>query len=133
MLDIDSDELNYKFVRSSGAGGQNINKVATKAVLPWGLEDSKILSNSAKKRFLDRFGGYVSHEGVVMITSQKYRVQLRNKEDAYLKLVEMLKKILPEPKRRRKTKISKAKKENRLNEKKLKSKTKDSRRAVRDF
>lgn len=128
-IHISDDEFQFSFVRSPGAGGQNVNKVNSKAVLRWNVVNSPSLSESVRQRFLNRWPRRVTGDGDVVITSSRYRDQLKNKEDAIDKLANMLEEVAFPPKKRKKTKPTKGSKERRLKEKKLRSETKSRRQA----
>src|SRR5580658_4679594 len=78
---IPLSELEFSFARSSGPGGQNVNKVNSKVILRFNLIQSESVSPQAKHRFLELFGSRVSHEGILVLTSDRFRDQLRNRED----------------------------------------------------
>lgn len=122
------DEIEFEFVRSSGAGGQNVNKVNSKAVLRWNFTASTALSEELRNRFLDRWGNRVAASGDIVITSSRFRDQIRNREDALEKLLAMIAEIATPPKKRTKTKPTKGSKERRLKEKQQRSKVKSGRR-----
>jgi ribosome-associated protein len=103
-IDIPDDELQFTFVRSSGPGGQNVNKVNTKAVLRWSVGTSRGVPEDVRARFLERFAQRVTGEGEVVIASQRFRDQRQNERDCLEKLREMLLAVAVAPKRRRKTK-----------------------------
>ncbi|MFK7824010.1 MAG: alternative ribosome rescue aminoacyl-tRNA hydrolase ArfB [Oligoflexales bacterium] len=127
---ISPKEFQFDFVRSPGAGGQNVNKVNSKAVLRWNVEDSPSISEALRQRFLDRWSRRINQDGEVLVTSSRYRDQLKNKQDALDKLVAMLEEVKTPPKPRKKTKPSKAAKERRLREKKQRSETKSRRKSL---
>ena len=112
---IPDDELEWSFARSGGPGGQNVNKVASKAVLRWKAANTAApIPPTAKERMKTTFPSRFTTEGDAVIQSQKYRDQERNKEDCLLKLAEMVRTSLIEPTVRKKTKPSKgAKKQSR--------------------
>ena len=128
-IDIPDSEFKFEFVRSSGAGGQNVNKVNSKAILRWNVLNSSSLSEAVRQRFLKRWPRRITASGDVIINSSRYRDQIRNKQDVIDKLRAMVEEVAFPPKKRRKTKPTKGSKERRLNEKKLRSQTK-SRRQV---
>ena len=110
MKQIPSSELMFSFSRSSGPGGQNVNKVSTKVTLKWNLYASSICSRAVIERFEKKYGNRMSQDGVVVLTSDSYRSQPRNKAECIAKLNEMLDSVwLPEA-RRRKTKPTKSRK-----------------------
>jgi ribosome-associated protein len=134
MLEIDKplripeDELTWSFVRSGGPGGQNVNKVASKAVLRWNVTASPSLPEDVKARLLQQQRSRITTEGDLLLTSQRYRDQERNRLDCLEKLSSMLRAAAVKPKTRRKTKPSRGAKERRLQAKKRRSALKASRR-----
>src|SRR5687767_8055967 len=105
---IDDDELTFTFVRSSGPGGQNVNKVNSKAVLRWNALASPGVPDAVRERFVSRFGGKLTESGDLLLTSQRFRDQRRNEEDCLEKLRAMLAAVAQPPKRRRKTRPTRA-------------------------
>lgn len=101
-------ELQFTFARSSGPGGQNVNKVNTKAVLRWNLRESAWLGPLEKERLLDRLGPKLTRAGEVMVVSDRFRDQVRNKEDCLEKLGHLLEKALRIPKHRKATRPSRS-------------------------
>lgn len=126
---IPDDELEWSFARSGGPGGQNVNKVASKAFLRWKAASSVApIPPAAHARMKTTFPSRFTTEGDVVIQSQQYRDQERNKEDCLRKLAEMVRAALVEPTVRKKTKPSKGAKKRRLADKKRTSAKKQSRR-----
>jgi ribosome-associated protein len=114
QLAIPRRELRFTFVRSSGPGGQNVNKVASKAVLRWDVRNSTSLSEAVRGRFLTRAARQINDRGELVLTSQRYRDQGRNIDDCLEKLRALVLAAVPPPKRRKKTKPTRASKEQRL-------------------
>ncbi|MBN9120727.1 MAG: aminoacyl-tRNA hydrolase [Planctomycetes bacterium] len=130
---IPADELEWSFARSGGPGGQNVNKVASKAVLRWkAAATAAALPPAAMARMKTAFPSRFTTEGDAVIQSQKYRDQERNKEDCLLKLAEMVRGSLAEPTVRKKTKPSKGAKKRRVADKRRASAKKQSRRVGGD-
>jgi ribosome-associated protein len=119
QIEIPRSELRFSFVRSSGPGGQNVNKVASKAVLRWEVARSASLSDDVRERFLARFPRRINDRGELVITSQRYRDQARNVEDCVEKLREMMLSVATAPKPRKKSKVPKAAREARLQQKRI--------------
>ena len=105
---IPASELRFTFVRSSGPGGQNVNKVSSKAVLRFPVAKSRSLPRDVRDRFLARYGSRVTTEGDVIVTSQRYRDQGRNVADALEKLGAMIASVAEPPTKRKPSKPSRA-------------------------
>lgn len=103
---IPSSEIEFTFVRSSGPGGQNVNKVNSKAVLRWNLLKSPTLYEDTRARLLEKLGSKLTRDGEVLISSDVYRDQLRNKEDCLDKLDRLIRNALHVDKKRKKSKPS---------------------------
>lgn len=127
-LHIDERELQIDFVRSSGPGGQNVNKVATAAQLRFDVNASS-LPEEAKARLLHLAGNRMTTEGVLLIEAKRFRTQEQNREDAIERFVELVRKSLVKPKARKKTKPTQASKEERLTKKKRRGEIKRIRQA----
>lgn len=131
MIKIPDNEFTFTFSKSSGAGGQNINKLNTCATLSWNLADSPSLSEPVKKRFRESFKRFVLEDGSVSVTSQRHRTQKRNIEDCKEKLLSMLNSVRLPPKARRPTKPTRSSVRKRLEGKKRHSDKKKMRQ--KDF
>jgi ribosome-associated protein len=123
------DELSWSFVRSRGPGGQNVNKVASKAVLRWDLASSSSLPPDVKARLQTQQRHRITGEGDLLITSQRYRDQERNRLDCLEKLRTFVLEATRVPKVRKKKKPSRGAKERRLATKRHRSAAKSARRA----
>lgn len=128
---IPESELEFSYVRSSGPGGQNVNKVNSKVVLRWNLLTTGVIGPEARARFMERFGSKVNQLGEVILTSDRHRDQPRNREDCIEKLTAMLKEIQFPPKKRKKSKPSRSSQRKRVESKKRHSDKKSSRQRVR--
>lgn len=117
-------EVELKFTRSSGKGGQNVNKVSSKAELYFDVNASLILSDEQKQFLLQKLKNNISDLGILKLTSSEARTQLDNKAFVKEKFIKLLKKAFHVKKKRVATKISKTAKEKRLSEKKAKSEIK---------
>ncbi len=126
-ISIPDFELDFEFVRSSGPGGQNVNKVNSKAQLRWDALDSEALPPSVKERLIASFGGRLTKEGELLFSSDRYRDQQRNKEDCLEKLREILLSVAEAPKPRKKTKPTRGSQERRHKTKKIRGETKRGR------
>jgi ribosome-associated protein len=129
---LDDSELDLKFVRSSGPGGQHVNKVATAVQLRFDVLDSPSLPDEVRDRLITLAGNRISDDGVLTIEASRYRSQSRNREDAVERLVDLVRRASVKPKKRRATKPSANAKKRRLDEKRRRSSTKRGRRRVRD-
>lgn len=117
-LRIPTKELQFRFSRSSGAGGQNVNKVNTRVTLQWNIEKTRCLPSSVKERFYEKFSHRILEDGHVVVTSQRFRMQARNIADCVEKLHSLIDQVTTPPKRRKKTKVKKSAIQKRLNDKK---------------
>ncbi|WP_375418768.1 alternative ribosome rescue aminoacyl-tRNA hydrolase ArfB [uncultured Hymenobacter sp.] len=123
-------EINFQTSRSSGPGGQNVNKVESRVELRFVLADSQLLSAEQKERLQGKLRSRLTAEGVLLITAQEDRSQLRNKDIALRKLHELLRQGLHQDKPRKATKPSKSAVRKRLETKKKDGEKKASRRRV---
>ncbi len=125
---IPREEFEFSFVRSSGPGGQNVNKVNSKAVMRWSPTKTPSLPEPVRERFLAKFASRITTEGELVLTSDRHRDQPSNIEDCFEKVREMLVSVATAPKKRRPTKPSKGSKERRLDSKRRDSAKKQGRR-----
>ena len=123
-LTIDEAELEFSFVRSSGTGGQNVNKVATAVQLRFDVARSPSLPDDVRARLIARAGRKLTREGVLVLTARRFRTQERNRTDAVERLVEMIRAAATPPRRRRKTKPTRASRRRRVEQKRRRSSTK---------
>ena len=131
MLKIDNNELIFTFSRSSGSGGQNVNKVNSKVTLTWDITQTQSINRFVKERFLAKYSNLLNSDNQVKIVSQKYRTQARNIADAIEKLHEMLETVKKPPKSRIDTKPTRSSIKKRIQNKKAKGETKKNRGKVK--
>jgi ribosome-associated protein len=111
---VPPSELRFTFVRSSGPGGQNVNKVSSKAVLRWDARHSAALPDDVRQRFLNRYRSRLTSDGHLVLQSQRYRDQARNAADCLAKLKAMITAVAQPPKKRKPTQPGRAVIEERL-------------------
>jgi ribosome-associated protein len=121
-------ELRFSFARSGGPGGQNVNKVESKAVLRWDVARSRALTDAVRERFLARFRRRITADGELVLASQRSRDRERNVADCVEKLRAMLAEVATPPKPRRATRPSRGARERRLAAKKAHARKKAERR-----
>lgn len=121
---VPADALEWQFVRSSGPGGQHVNRTSSKAVVRFDVGRCGGLPEDVRQRFLARERSRLTQDGVLVITSQRHREQPRNAADCLAKLSAILERALVRPTPRRRTKTPRSAVRDRLDEKKRRSKTK---------
>lgn len=131
-ITIPEDEIQMDFVRASGPGGQNVNKVSTSVQLRFDALRSQSLSEEVRTRLLKIAGRKATTEGVIVIEAKRYRSQDKNRRDALDRLAALIRSALHEPRKRRPTKPTAGSREERLKEKKRRSGLKQSRR-IREY
>ncbi|MBD3672291.1 MAG: aminoacyl-tRNA hydrolase [Planctomycetaceae bacterium] len=107
-------ELDFQFARSSGPGGQHVNKTNSKAQLFWNVAESDVIGRNLKLRFMEKYANQISSAGVLLVESQTHREQHLNKKVALQKLQKMIRSVARPPKRRKPTKPTKASERKRL-------------------
>jgi ribosome-associated protein len=130
-ISIPRSELRMSFARSSGPGGQNVNKVNSKVTMHWPVTTSPSLPADVRHRFVAKFANRINCEGELVLTSQETRDQSVNIDDCLEKLREMVLSVAIAPKKRRLTKPTKGSQRRRLDEKKGRSQTKSLRQKPR--
>jgi ribosome-associated protein len=129
-IQIPREEFHFTFARSSGPGGQNVNKLNTKAILRWAITTSQSLPEDVRQRFLSQFRSRVTGDGELVIASQQFRDQSRNVADCLERLRAMLFSVAVAPRPRKRTKPSRGSIERRLKTKRARSQKKSVRREV---
>ena len=121
-------ELQFDYIRASGPGGQNVNKVATAVQLRFDVVNSPSLSVDVKARLRKLAGKRLTDNGILVIEARRHRTQEQNREDALERFNELVRKAFEKPKRRHKTVPTRAAKEERLKSKKIRAEIKRTRR-----
>lgn len=129
-IKIDPAEIHEKFIRASGPGGQNVNKVATAVQLRFNVKKSPSLPDDIRQRLLRLGGKRITEDGLLIIDARRFRTRQRNRQDALDRLINLLKRAARKPKPRRRTKPTKASKERRLEAKKRRGQAKRLRNSV---
>ncbi len=129
---IDEKELRETFVRASGPGGQNVNKVATAVQLRFDVRHSPSLPEQVRRRLVHLAGRRIHRDGALLLQAQRYRTQEQNRADARARLVALIRLAATSPTTRRRTKPTLASKRKRLENKRRRSTLKDMRRRVGD-
>jgi ribosome-associated protein len=126
-ISIDDDELEESFVRSSGPGGQNVNKVSSAVQLRFDARRSRALPNDVAVRLMKLAGSRLTKDGIIVILAQSYRDQTRNRAEARERLFDMIREAAVKPTVRRATKVPQAAKRKRIEGKKRRSAVKNLR------
>jgi ribosome-associated protein len=127
---IGEGEVRERFIRSSGPGGQNVNKVATAVQLRFDVRNSPSLADDVRERLIRIAGNRVTRDGVLVIEAGRYRTQERNRQDARERLAEWIRRAAVPPRRREKTRPTRESEARRLGEKRQRAEVKRARRPV---
>jgi ribosome-associated protein len=128
LLSLDEDEVKFDFIRASGPGGQNVNKVSTAVQLRFNLKNSASLPEDVRQRLIRLAGKRLSEDGVLLIEARRFRTQAQNRQDALDRLAALIRRAAAKPKLRRPTRPSLASKRRRLESKRRRSEIKKLRR-----
>jgi ribosome-associated protein len=129
-ISIDESELDERFVRASGPGGQNVNKVATAVELRFDAARSSAISDEVRRRLRALAGSRMSEDGILLIDARRHRTQSLNRKDARERLAQLIRQAAVPPRRRRRTRPTAASKERRIVSKRRRSDAKRSRGRV---
>jgi ribosome-associated protein len=132
-ITLDESEIEEHYIRSSGPGGQNVNKVATAVQLRFDAMASPALDEALRRRLATLAGRRMTREGVIVITAERFRSRERNREDALARLVELIRRAAIRPKARRATRPTAGSRERRLAGKAVRARTKRLRQSRPDL
>jgi ribosome-associated protein len=127
------NEARFEFVRSSGPGGQNVNKVSSKAVLHWNIEASQLFSPEQKQRLLEKLQNRINKDKDLVVSSDSFRSQDRNKHECLRRLQQWLELALFEHKKRKQTSRTARQEAKRLDSKSHQARKKQNRKQINDY
>ncbi|HNW14313.1 MAG TPA: alternative ribosome rescue aminoacyl-tRNA hydrolase ArfB [Anaerolineaceae bacterium] len=126
-LSLDDSEIQFDFIRASGPGGQNVNKIASVAQLRFDIRSTSSLDAEVKERLIKLAGSRVTENGILILEAKRFRTQEQNRADAIARLVSLIQKALEKPRLRRATRPSRASQAARVESKKKRGEIKRSR------
>ena len=131
-ISLDDREIKEKFVRSSGPGGQNVNKTSTAVELRFDVKSSPSLPERVRSRLMRLAGSRMNADGILVIDARQFRTQEANRKDALVRLATLIRKASEEPRLRKKTRPSAGSKERRIQAKRRRADVKRTRKAPRE-